>query len=202
MKDAVAAVLNSASSASSLDSVTATPGRKLSRSRSRLTLGWRVRSPPQFERERHRIDVDRRPPRGFIAVSVNLAMVKPANRDRVLVGDLPSERARLGETNVMRFARNSAADNARLCRHISTVEFVAQSDGLRSKASVSCAAHWWQNNRRRIGLLERVVCDGLLYPEADRIFGRFYRSWLRLWSRLNCRRRARALPRSRLRRTR
>ena len=97
-------------------------------------------------------------------------MVKSANRDRVLVGDLPSERARLGETNVMRFARNSAADDARLCRNVFAVELVTQPNCLWSEASVSCTAHRWQNRRRWIR--KPVVSEDLLSAEADRLFGR------------------------------
>ncbi len=60
----------------------------------------------------------------FVAVSVDFAMVKSADWDGVFVGDLPSDGARLGETDVVRFARNPAADNAGLRRHIPAVELV------------------------------------------------------------------------------
>ena len=125
-------------------------------------------------------------------------MVKPADRDGVLVGDLPSERARLGETNVMRFARNSAADNARLCRHVSAVELVTQPDGLGARRR--CRAR--RTGGRTIGAgstsAERVVSDVCSPPNATG-FSVGSRSWLRLWSRRSRREPARAFPRSQLR---
>ena len=61
-------------------------------------------------------------------------------RDAILVADLAAERARLGEANVMRFARRPAADNAGLRGYELAVLLVAQANGLPRDASASWGA--------------------------------------------------------------
>jgi hypothetical protein len=43
---------------------------------------------------------------------VQIAVVQPADRDRVFVADLTAERAGLGETNVVGFGRRAATNDA------------------------------------------------------------------------------------------
>ena len=88
------------------------------------------RSPPKAECDRKRIDIGRGPPRGLIAIAVQLPVMEATDRDGVFVADLAAERARLGEPNVMRLARPSAADNAGLCGDELAVLLVPQPDSL------------------------------------------------------------------------
>ena len=62
---------------------------------------------------------------------MQFAVVKPANRDRILVAHLAAERAGLGKADVMRFGWGSAADEARLGRDELAMLLVAQANGLR-----------------------------------------------------------------------
>ena len=57
-------------------------------------------------------------------------MMEPADRNRIFVADLSTERTRLGKANVVRFARRPAADEARLRRNKSAVLLVPQANGL------------------------------------------------------------------------
>ena len=74
----------------------------------------RARAPPQLKRDRRRIDGDPGPPRRFIAIAMQLAMMEAANGDSVFVADFPPQRAGLSEAKVMRFGRRAAANDARL----------------------------------------------------------------------------------------
>ena len=56
-----------------------------------------MRLKPQGSGSGQWIDSGSTPPRGFIAVSVEFAMMPPAQRDGELIADLTSERASLGE---------------------------------------------------------------------------------------------------------
>ena len=56
---------------------------------------------------------------------MQFAMVKSADRHCVFVADLSAERPRLGKANVMRFAWNPAADDARLRCEVFAVQFVS-----------------------------------------------------------------------------
>jgi hypothetical protein len=54
----------------------------------------------------------------------------PANRNRKLVADFASHRARLGKAQMMGVGRRPAADQTRLPRYELAVFFVAKADGL------------------------------------------------------------------------
>jgi hypothetical protein len=61
---------------------------------------------------------------------MQFAVVQPADRDGVLVAHLAAERARLGEADMMRFGRRSAADDTGLGHDESAMLLVAQANGL------------------------------------------------------------------------
>ena len=54
------------------------------------------------------------PPRRFVTVTMNFAMVSPAQRDRELVADFTAERPVLGKAQVMGVAGLSSADQTGL----------------------------------------------------------------------------------------
>jgi hypothetical protein len=56
---------------------------------------------------------------------MELAVMKPTDRDRVLIADFSAEGSWLGEANVMRLARRPAADDAGLCGDELAVRLVA-----------------------------------------------------------------------------
>jgi hypothetical protein len=71
------------------------------------------------------------PPRGFVAIEVQLAMVDAADWDRVFVADLATKRARLRESNVMRFGCCATAEETWLRGDELAMLLVAQADGFR-----------------------------------------------------------------------
>ena len=78
-----------------------------------------------FEPERTgreaRIDAGRIPPCGFVAVTMDLAVMAPAEWHREFVAHLAAERAALGKAEVMRIRRLTAANQARLLGDVSDV---------------------------------------------------------------------------------
>ena len=50
------------------------------------------------------------PPRGFVAVAMDFAVVASAQRNRELITDLSPESPGLGETQMMQVGRHAAAD--------------------------------------------------------------------------------------------
>ena len=103
------------------------------------------RLPPKVERDRKRIHADSRPPRGFVAIAMQLAVMESADGDRVLVADFPAEGARLGEADVVRFARRAAADGAGLVCDEFAMLLVPQANGLGCDAARSRFP--WQDDR-------------------------------------------------------
>jgi hypothetical protein len=99
---------------------------------------------PKRERDRHGIELEPIPPCCFITVPVKLAMMETTNRNRELVADFASERARLREPEVMRVRRVAAAHHARLAGHEFTVILIAQADGLSHKAAGAAMA-WFRS---------------------------------------------------------
>ena len=77
-------------------------------------------------------------------------MMEPAERDGVFVADLPSERARLGEANVMGFGRRPAADDAGLRGDELAVLLVAQATIARSKPVAESRQRYKVQGRNRI----------------------------------------------------
>ena len=65
------------------------------------------------------------PPSGFVAVTVELAVMEATDRDRKLVADLATKRSRLGESKVMRLSRRATTDEAGLPRYELAMVFVA-----------------------------------------------------------------------------
>src|SRR5579872_3088363 len=84
--------------------------------------------PPELQSERHWINVRFFPPRLFIAMSMDFAVMQPADRHRVLVADLSAERARLGEAQMMSVGRATAANEAGQGGDKSQVLLVAQAN--------------------------------------------------------------------------
>ena len=89
---------------------------------------------PKLERDGDGVDLDARPPRRLVAVAMQFAMMRAADRDCVFVAHLAPEGARLSEANVMRLRRRSAADDAGLPRYELAMHLVTQPDRLRDKA--------------------------------------------------------------------
>jgi hypothetical protein len=100
--------------------------------------------------------------------AVQIAVVQPADRNRVFVADLTAERAGLGETNVVGFGRRAAINDAGLRGDELAVLFVAQPNGLGRNAATARASprqddksRRWVLNRRNEGLsvgIRPVLC--------------------------------------------
>src|ERR1700677_3413037 len=104
---------------------------------------------------------------------MEVAMMDPADRDRVFVADLAVKRARLRKANVMRLGGRAAADDAGLRGDEFAVLLVAQTDGLRRRATAPNNCHFRSRGLRTaegLALLRRVfgawVADSLRYPRA------------------------------------
>jgi hypothetical protein len=163
----------------------------------RLQAGWRwirlgpgrikrvcqSRSPPKFERDRQGIDADPGPPRGFIAVIVQIPMVQPADRDCVSIAHLSAESTGLSKPNVMGLGWRAAAHNARLGRDELSVLLVAQANGFRRNATAPGAS----------------VIQGNCRRDCDCILNRSNKWLLDLRFRILCRRRMQLLRTSRRR---
>jgi hypothetical protein len=67
------------------------------------------------------IDSGSAPPRGFIAVSVELAMMPPAQRDGELIADLAPKCTTLREAKVVGITGPPAAEKTRLLSHMPDV---------------------------------------------------------------------------------
>jgi len=89
-----------------------------------------MRLPPQFFRDRSRIDSGLLPPCRFITVTMQFAMVSAAERDGELVTDLAAERSALCEAEVMGVGRLPFADQAGLLRDVTEVIAVADAPRL------------------------------------------------------------------------
>ena len=81
----------------------------------------RMRFEPQRASLEHRINTNLPPPRSFIAVLVNLAMVSSTQRDSELVADLSAECPALRKAQVVGIAGLAAANQTRLLGHMSDV---------------------------------------------------------------------------------
>jgi hypothetical protein len=79
---------------------------------------------PQRKRNDQRLDARLLPPRCFVTMPVDFAMVEPTNRNCEFVAHLSPERARLGKAQVMRVGRCPAANNAGMGRDEPAVLFV------------------------------------------------------------------------------
>ena len=75
-----------------------------------MSMGFK----PQCARRAGGIEPKLLPPRRFVAVTMNFAMVSPAQRDRELVADFTAERPVLGKAQVMGVAGLSSADQTGL----------------------------------------------------------------------------------------
>ena len=80
---------------------------------------------PELQRGGNRVDIEAAPPCGFVTRAMKLAVVDPADRDRELVADSASKRARLCKREVMRIRRHAAAHKAWLPQHESPVILIA-----------------------------------------------------------------------------
>ena len=85
---------------------------------------------PKLERNGHRINVELGPPCTFVALSVKLTMMDPAQRDRELVRNPPAECPRLGIANVVSLAGLPAVNRARLNGNEPQMIFVARAAQL------------------------------------------------------------------------
>src|SRR3984957_13592213 len=79
---------------------------------------------------------------------MEVAMMDPADRDRVFVADLSAESTGLSKPNVMGLGRRAAAHDARLRPDERTVLLVAQANGLRRNATAPGASVIRGNWRR------------------------------------------------------
>jgi len=88
---------------------------------------------------------------------VQFAVVQATDGNGVFVADLATERARLGEADVVRFARRPAADDAGLGCDISAVLLVAKPNRLGGDATAA-VIDWLlrQNHRGRRRSIHRL----------------------------------------------
>ena len=101
--------------------------------RLRLRSSWRddfahPAALPQLQRYWNRINVETLPPSGFVSGAMQLAVMKPADWDDELVAHASSESPRLGKREVMRVRRHTAAHEAGLPQHESSVVLIAQAN--------------------------------------------------------------------------
>jgi hypothetical protein len=68
---------------------------------------------------------------------VQIAVMEPADRDRIFIADLSAESTRLREANVMHFRGRPAADDAGLGGDELAVFLLAQANGFRRNASAT-----------------------------------------------------------------
>ena len=92
---------------------------------------------PQRKRDGQGLDTCPAPPRGFVAMSVDLAVMEPADWHGELVADLAPERTGLGKAQVMGIGRRTTAHEARLGRDEPAVLLVAQPDCLCGDAAAA-----------------------------------------------------------------
>jgi hypothetical protein len=78
-----------------------------------------------------RIDTGLAPPRGFVAVAMELAMMPPAKRHGELVAGFSTKRPALGKAQVVGVTGSSSADQAGLLGDEADVVAVADAAGLR-----------------------------------------------------------------------
>src|ERR1043165_9170653 len=77
-----------------------------------------MRGEPQRARGAGRIEPAFLPPPSFITVTMQLAMMSPAERDGEFVADLATECTKLRESQMVGIARLPTADQARLLDHM------------------------------------------------------------------------------------
>ena|ERR1700730_188755 len=90
-----------------------------------------MRFKPQRSRGTGRIEAELLPPRGFIAVTMQLAMMSTAQRDGELVTDPAAQCSVLRKTQMMGVARLTSADHASLLRDKSHMIAIANAPRLR-----------------------------------------------------------------------
>jgi hypothetical protein len=73
------------------------------------------------------------PPYALIAGAMNLAMVDAAERDHIFIADLPAQRSRLHETEVVGIGVLSPANETRLLSNKPQMLFVAMATRLRNR---------------------------------------------------------------------
>jgi hypothetical protein len=61
----------------------------------------RPRMLPEFKRDRERVDLNPFPPLDFVAMIVELAMMRTADRNREFVANLATQSSRLGEAQMV-----------------------------------------------------------------------------------------------------
>ena len=76
------------------------------------------------------IDTGLDPPCGFIAATMNLAVVAPAQRHGKLIAHFSPERAMLREPQMMGIRGSTTANQARLFGHVLDVALVTKAAGL------------------------------------------------------------------------
>ena len=76
---------------------------------------------PQRPGRARRIESEFPPPSGFITMTMELAMMCPAERHRELVADLAPERTRLREAQMVGIRRAPAANQTWLLDHVTHV---------------------------------------------------------------------------------
>ena len=85
---------------------------------------------PQLTGRKGRVKPCAAPPRSFITMTMDLAMMSTAERHGKLVADLASERPALGEAQVMGVGRFTPADQTSLLRHKAHMVAIADAPRL------------------------------------------------------------------------
>ena len=94
------------------------------------TFRLRMSFKPQLAGRDGRIDPRLAPPFGFIAMTMDLAVMSPAERHGELVADLAAERPALSKAQVMGVAGFAAADQTSLLRHKAHMVAIADAPRL------------------------------------------------------------------------
>ena len=120
----------------------------------RLWMGFE----PQLTGGEGRVDTGFAPPFGFIAMTMELAVMTTAERHGELVADLAAERPALGKAQVMGVGRFATTDQTRLLRH--KAHMVAITDaprlGMRENRFIDRLAAGFLFWFRRVGFRNRL----------------------------------------------
>ena len=113
---------------------------------------------PQLTGREGRVDSSLVPPRRFIAMTMQLAVMATAERHGELVADLAAERPALGKAQVMGVGRFTAADQTSLLRHKAHMVAIADAPrlGMRENRFVDRLAAGFSFWFRRVGFRNRL----------------------------------------------
>ena len=141
--------------------------------RGRHFVFWlRMGFEPQLTGRDGRVDAGFAPPRRFIAMTMELAVMTAAERHGELVADLAAERPALGKAQVMGVGRFTTTDQTSLLRHKAHMVAIADAPrlGMRENRFIDRLAAGFSFWFRRVGFrnrLDRLDCRRASEPCSE-----------------------------------